>query len=88
VDLGGAIQQRVFSFTSLSPGGVPWIETISLESYSLTYSLNSMDHIILAETLKAIGLAGDMWKWIMGLVYISLDLIETPLDLVSFKGPY
>ena len=23
-----------------------------------------MDHIILAEKLKAVGLAGDMWKWI------------------------
>ena len=23
-----------------------------------------VDHIILAEKLKAVGLAGDMWKWI------------------------
>ncbi|XP_015769126.1 PREDICTED: RNA-directed DNA polymerase from mobile element jockey-like [Acropora digitifera] len=36
--LGGAIQRRVSSFISLSPGGVPWIEAIRLESYSLIFA--------------------------------------------------
>ena len=56
--LGGAIQWRVSSFISLRPGGVPWIEAIRLESYSLIFAK------LLIVKLKAVGSAGDMWKWI------------------------
>ena len=57
-----------------------------------------MDHIILAEKLKAVGLAGDMWKWIND--YLSNRMQgtsvntcksrsdrKTPLELGSLRGP-
>ena len=41
-------------------------------------AFDCVDHTILAEKLKAVGLAGDMWKWING--YLSNRMQGTSVN--------
>ena len=57
-------------------------------------AFDCVDHIILAEKLKAVGLAGNMWKWIIFPTRMQGSSVNksrsdrNPIRVGSLKGPY